>query len=52
MHFFRQESANDLIREFQSLAQQVRQLEKRLDQQVASACLPKSETVYEAGDGL
>jgi flagellar biosynthesis/type III secretory pathway protein FliH len=29
---FRQESANDLIREFQGLAQQVRQMEKRLDQ--------------------
>jgi flagellar biosynthesis/type III secretory pathway protein FliH len=29
---FRQESANDLIREFQGLVQQVRQLEKRLDQ--------------------
>ncbi|MFO0842125.1 MAG: hypothetical protein U0797_06950 [Gemmataceae bacterium] len=28
---FRQESANDLIREFQQLAQQVGQLEKRLD---------------------
>jgi len=28
---FRQESANDLIREFQGLAQQVSQLEKRLD---------------------
>jgi len=29
---FNQERANDLIREFQGLAQQVRQLEKRLDQ--------------------
>jgi hypothetical protein len=28
---FNQEKANDLIREFQSLAQQVSQLEKRLD---------------------
>jgi hypothetical protein len=30
---FRQESANDLIREFQGLAQQVSQLEKRIDKQ-------------------
>jgi flagellar biosynthesis/type III secretory pathway protein FliH len=30
---FNQENANDLIREFQQLAQQVAQLEKRLDKQ-------------------
>jgi hypothetical protein len=30
---FNQENANDLIREFQQLAQQVVQLEKRLDKQ-------------------
>src|SRR5262249_61591829 len=30
---FNQDSANDLIREFQQLAQQVVQLEKRLDKQ-------------------
>jgi hypothetical protein len=30
---FNQESANDLVREFQQLAQQVAQLEKRIDKQ-------------------